>query len=526
MCLRPIKIFNNTNSLRPIDQTSFDVCCGECEECQNLRRSEYTFRIFAQMQECFRKGWNVYFGTLTYSEVPELVIYPNFETLSFACFRKQDVISFFKRIRKWALQKFGVKGIVYCCASEYGHSTKRPHYHFMLSLPPEIDPQTIHDYVCNIWHHGFVFPRYLNGGKDNKGYDHRPFQVLERDCHNASFYIAKYCCKDLAFYAIPEVKKAQQYLKDTLKTVDIDVDTYETCTRLLHQNFTFVVTSRHFGDCINNLCTSVDDFFNGVEAPFSKKLLPIPNFNRRKLLFKVRRVSDDPTIKVDSFDRFGNIVKKYKVRYDLTDFGKRVFSEHVRKSVSSVITLLRDFCNVHLDTYDFDTFLNEKSFKFDKDLFRSKVRELSVYSVVYRNRCSPLHMQEYYDFPHIYNKKLRVIPESTSYFRCGLTWTMNTDVFCFRGDETLSYMCNVADRFYLTYLDYDKYLDEGKINVKDVHNIKSVHFNSFDCFRGFDVLLDVIYSYLVFIRSDKVKYRHEHNLQKQICKQEMTETNY
>lgn len=524
MCLKPRNVYNNTKSLRPIDKTHFSVPCGECEECQQIRRSEYTFRIYEQMRKCFRDGWNVYFGTLTYAVPPILSLYPHFSNcVTIKCFNKSDIIKFFRRLRKWVYQKYGVKGIVYVCASEFGHSTQQPHYHFMLSLPSSIDPQEVHDKVCKLWTHGFIFPRYLNGGLDSKGYDHKPFQVLERDCQNASFYIAKYCCKDLSFYGNEDVKFCLNFLKDKIKSSDIDQHTYEYITHLLHNNFTFVITSRHFGECINDLVKDPADLYVGVESAFSNRLVPIPNYNRRKLLFKVRKVSDDPSIKVTSFDEFGNLVTRYKVRYDLTEFGHRAFAEYVRRSVHSVCDYLNDFSNVHLKSEDFANYLKDNDLTFDSDKFTSNIRAISVYSVVYRNRCSPLHMQEYFDFPHIYNVKFRIIPTDSTYANAGLTWTMSDSSYRFSGSEDLSTMMSSAEKFYTSQLDFDRYLNEGIVNVKDVHNMSSVHFNSFPCFAGFDSILDVITNYLIFIRSDKVKSSFYTNLKKQIYKQKVSE---
>ena len=138
MCYRPIKLFNNTNSLKASDSTRFLAPCGECEECRTIRACEYTFRIYNEMETRAKQGYKLFFGTLTYNDdcLPKSAIVNKYnKSTVIKCFRRSDVETFFKSIRKHLLQKYGITDISYVCASEYGSYTQRSHYHFYLGVP-------------------------------------------------------------------------------------------------------------------------------------------------------------------------------------------------------------------------------------------------------------------------------------------------------------------------------------------------------------------------------------------------------
>ena len=128
MCLRPIHICNNTTSFRAIDKVEIDCACGECEECRNIRKSEYEFRIYNECTYKVEQGWIMCFGTLTYKPLclPQSTIYPNYgESLTIDCFSRKDVSKLFNGLRKHLYKKFGVKGLSYIVVTEYGDSTKQ-----------------------------------------------------------------------------------------------------------------------------------------------------------------------------------------------------------------------------------------------------------------------------------------------------------------------------------------------------------------------------------------------------------------
>lgn len=509
MCLRPIHITNNTTSFRPIDKVEFDAPCGECEECRNIRRQEYQIRTYVEMTHKSRQGWIVCFGTLTYKSscLPTSTVYPNYgEPLTIECFSRKDVSSLFNKFRKHMYKKFGVKGISYIVVTEYGDKTQRPHYHFVVMFPPVTTAQYVHNWFQINWSLGFIFPAVYTGGYDKHGYYHNPFETPPTAIYKVAGYLAKYCCKDLAFYEKEDVKQYVSFCKSYMKRKDIDESTYNYIRHcLLYDRLTFVHTSRHFGEHINDMVTSVDDMFSGVELPFKKRKLPIPSYNRRKLLFNTRSVAVDSSIKVQGFDKFGNIVTKYKVRYDLTEFGKQYFSEYVRRSIVQVDDFFINFIKNNFKDADFIAFADGYGFdSYMRKLFENYHRDVSMYSIVFRNRCSPLHLQEFIDFPNTVNSSFRVFP-NCSYASAGITWSPLNSKYWFTGSEDIKYMRAVSESFYLDSMSYDRYVYDGIVQPRKLRGRSNIYFNSFPCFKNFDLIIDCIYNYSNLYLKDGVK---------------------
>lgn len=635
MCYRPVHIFNNTNSLRAIDSTSILAPCGDCEECRTIRACEYTFRIYNEMEYRSNQGYNLFFVTLTYNDycLPHATVTNSYNKgVTIECFRRSDVIGFFKKIRKYLLKKYGVVSISYVCASEYGSHTQRPHYHCMLGLPStavikqvnkeelsrgikegdvvELTSELVHGLVQKYWTYGFIFPRYYYGGVDGNGYCHKPFQVKPTDIKPAAFYIAKYCCKDLVFYGLPSVQLYKKLVQAKIKAKDATEKSKLEAKRLLSEHMTFVITSRHFGEHINDLVNCAEDLINGVSTTMnSDKLVPVPMYNKRKLIYSVRTVKDDPNIKVldkvyEDFDEVRYLdllwmsrriykVKpndsylrslctsvitkyKYKVRYDITPLGKDYFTQFLKYRISTTEESIKDFLDNVVKTKEFKDFYEDKYSKYDynydgtkvlleksssDDWVRSikyalydKIHDLAVYSVVYRNRVSPLHLQFYLNnndifyerkeevvktkvFHPIYNSQLIVRKEvrlnCREVFKClnsiskkkKISWTsVNNELFL--GSESLSEMSTRAESFYVKNLDGDRYVDENKVDVMKVYSQRLVHFNSFPCFQGFDELIEVMSVYCRLQNRDIYETRATRQREMDKYKQVLTEVNY
>lgn len=100
------------------------VPCGKCAFCLTNKRSQWMFRLAHEMRLQEHPG---YFLTLTYDEKHVKRVHDCGLSLRF-----RDVQLFLKKLRK---ENFYVK---YVCVGEYGHETKRPHYHMLLwsEAPP------------------------------------------------------------------------------------------------------------------------------------------------------------------------------------------------------------------------------------------------------------------------------------------------------------------------------------------------------------------------------------------------------
>ena len=68
MCYRPIHIQNPTTYYVPgISYSSYDVPCGHCLECEQLKQSEWQTRIAFELSSLYGRGGRAVFLTFTYS---------------------------------------------------------------------------------------------------------------------------------------------------------------------------------------------------------------------------------------------------------------------------------------------------------------------------------------------------------------------------------------------------------------------------------------------------------------------------
>lgn len=225
MCIRQ-QLVRSLSSFAP--SVAF-VPCGKCEDCRDSKMYQWQFRLRVELDWCKKQHWHIAFFTLTYSpehlptipsayyateaDVPEQPI---------ACFSRSDVRTFVDNIRKRLFDLYRTTSIRYMICSEFGDHTRRPHYHGLVSFPPECDPRKVFELVHSQWKKGHVFPRCFEGGRDRHGYEHKPF-LLAGDVQGAAVYGAKYVCKDLGFYrALNGAKLVERddplykYLRDCL----------------------------------------------------------------------------------------------------------------------------------------------------------------------------------------------------------------------------------------------------------------------------------------------------------------------
>lgn len=168
-CLNP-KVVRN-----PYTETLVTVPCGECSACRSLHASSWAKRL--DLESSFHRF--TYFLTLTYTDdhLPYRPVsdastedgYSKAVELSsdwitshdgyIPCINIRDIQLFFKRIRKYISDDYE-KGIYkekpklrYFCASEYGPTTFRPHYHMLLWFDSEALNKRIKDYIYKSWKH-------------------------------------------------------------------------------------------------------------------------------------------------------------------------------------------------------------------------------------------------------------------------------------------------------------------------------------------------------------------------------------
>ena len=594
MCLRPVKMFNQTNTYRSSDRCGLIVPCGECEECRAARKSDYEFRIYEEMLKCSRAGYNLYFVTLTYNEanLPRV----KFRYNEVVCFRRSDVTKFAERLRKYLLQKYDVKAISYVFASEFGSHTQRPHYHGNIAVPKygilkhlsieekkkglkigdtvELTSELIHSLVRKFWISegifgsqsslGFIFPRYYDGGVDSTGYVHKPFQINPEDISKACLYTAKYCCKDLTFYGLPSVQAFEKYLKDNISDTTLSDAERLEFKRLRREHMSFVVTSKNFGSSIDDLVISASDLVNGVKSTlYDKKNAQIPMYNKRRLLYHVRTVAEDSTVKIlDHYDKIEDKflgrkyviekpIYKYKCKTDLTELGKEYRRLLLNNRISKVFNDLNLYLEKVVTTKEYREWYFDRNGRYpDFKGIKEKLYDISVYSNVYRWCCSPRHVQCLLDTPDYFVERTSY-PTFVNKFhpithqiiqRVGiqtdeklvtkfidsdvkLTWT-DSSVVQFSGREDLNSMTQKYMSFFNSNLTFDRYKYENEGLAKRLCGEAKVHFNDFPCFAGFDEFLDDYTAYTIIQRTRDAKARAGVQAQKDYYKQVLTENVY
>lgn len=103
------------------------VPCNKCPLCNEKKAQQWSFRALC---ESFTSKSQAYFITLTYNNahLPLYGVYP------------EEIQLFFKRLRT-RLDRKGIEhNLRYIAVSEYGHWSKRPHYHIILwNFPEQFD---------------------------------------------------------------------------------------------------------------------------------------------------------------------------------------------------------------------------------------------------------------------------------------------------------------------------------------------------------------------------------------------------
>lgn len=146
-CFSPISV-PRPNGRGPADRIS--VPCGKCDACLLNKAEDWTNRAKIEMLN----STSAFFVTLTYSD-QNLPFDPERETISLI---KGHYQGFLKRLRKnidtdrlkvqTKEQKLlKVAKIRFICVGEYGHKTKRPHYHLLIFNIPNYSHRSLHEYA-------------------------------------------------------------------------------------------------------------------------------------------------------------------------------------------------------------------------------------------------------------------------------------------------------------------------------------------------------------------------------------------
>ena len=81
------------------------VPCGSCVECRQHYKSEWSFRLSAELESLKKAGWIIAFGTLTYNKqnlpyVPKSCFLKGERYRKIMCFNRSHVRTFIDSLRK------------------------------------------------------------------------------------------------------------------------------------------------------------------------------------------------------------------------------------------------------------------------------------------------------------------------------------------------------------------------------------------------------------------------------------------
>ena len=309
MCYHPMKI----KAVSACAPTFAFVPCGKCDECRRLLKTGWSFRLGLELQDKIAKGWHVGFCTLTYNDwhVPTIprdcFLNPAQEYERIMCFDKYEVMHFIRVLRSNLANRFGVTGIVYFIGSEYGeHNTQRPHYHMLVSYPPDkISDKELHALISNFWtDKGFVYPENYDGTGRGYHYDEeqKPFKVdTSIGAYLCAKYASKYACKDIGFEKkinsnlfVSRSNQGKKFLKKDCygnQVYEDGIPACETAYKRFLRCKPFHLQSRSLGwSYFENMTDSeklkvMEKGVKFLSEPHRQKL---PRYIRNKLIFKNR----------------------------------------------------------------------------------------------------------------------------------------------------------------------------------------------------------------------------------------------
>lgn len=216
MCTHPLTIFNKSLYVNPRNMVaSYEVPCGHCPECQQVRHSSYKLRCYYESLRVRDKHGVSVFDTLTYREdcLPKFGGVP--------CFNHDDIINFRKRLRINMMRD----GITICelddnglvvddhlklfIVSEYGDTYKRPHYHLIAfctayhtDTKKPVTAWQLHQHIRKAWTYGFTdkLLKVIDLSKKGLGALHYVTKYMTKsntEIANLKADLEK-CCKHLA----------------------------------------------------------------------------------------------------------------------------------------------------------------------------------------------------------------------------------------------------------------------------------------------------------------------------------------
>ncbi len=351
MCVSPIHIQNKSPYYNDaLSYSDYDVPCCHCDECNVQRLYEWQTRLSFELAYWKSIGGNAVFLTFTYNNdnLPNLVFdiiepdtdcgFPNFSTpfKLVPCFDATHILGMLDQINARLQYDYGKGKYKYFIAAEYGKNTRRPHYHGLFMLAPEVDPFWFTEFCRGCWmQYGFMFPKLderssrpvdgIYNYVDSFGKSSTP--LLRGFVRGSKIplvagakYVSKYITKDMTYFNLPEVQNAMEYLKrfgseQQLRWLKTRLPKHWQSNGIGYTILDKIDLSDI--DAVHTLITK------GINNPLSKELVPLPTFVVNKLMYKnVRSKRVSPTTGKLLYDR------------ELSDFGKAYLKQSYKNRIA------------------------------------------------------------------------------------------------------------------------------------------------------------------------------------------------
>lgn len=341
------------------------ICsCGKCDFCRKRMQKAWQWRLLAEMESLSKRGYLFGFVTLTYDDdhlpyFPSSAFVDKNSSARVPCFSRDDVRLFIDNLRKHLWREYDAtsrhKGLPtdkddalrYFIASEYGTSTRRPHYHCVLmwkehsvflrdgsNRVTSLDYAGMHELVQRFWSRGFICPKDYRG---SAGLGISPFGFS--DFSKVAKYVSKYVLKDLYFGSLCNENSFDRYSKSFLR------------------GRPFHIESRSLGlSALAGLSDSdkLSLLINGRSFVGVDSLLSAPLYIRNKILFDTYYiVNDDGTRLVRReasrfFAMYSPIIFAQRVGF-VSDFVDRcVRDSSLPRSLSSLVCSARALSETYL----------------------------------------------------------------------------------------------------------------------------------------------------------------------------------
>lgn len=403
MCLNPLELKNPRSALLLgiYDAQTLSVPCGKCDECRNLIQTEWRTRICSEINYTYNVA-NGYclFLTFTYNNyyLPKYSIIgaPAQYTTPFPCFNHEHIRYFLDNVSHYLNKHIGRGAWKFFLAAEYGSTTKRPHYHLLLHINKEVlsvktNSSFIAESLRKMWKYGFMFPKFDKYNSSTWYIDDemRERDILLTDQVGSGNYVSKYATKDLAWYALPQLRYlANLHGQEKKRIVHLQAPTYTRqdtyLAKVARENGIdeYTIMKNALDTACNRTLTNIKpkhwqskgygmnldvmesyikndtrDVIPGAMALFDKGILnpltnerePMPRFYADKFLYAW---SENPKGRKD---KYGRVMRE---RY-LTNFGLATFEARLENKHKNLISKVQKYtgCSyidaVKVSTYNY-----------------------------------------------------------------------------------------------------------------------------------------------------------------------------